>query len=207
MKSVGIFLVSFMMAILVSVKGFAPVSIPLQRRSATAFVSSQSQSQTQWSLYMSDFGGSDFPSAMPPKPVLTMEEKMYESATDFIASLEGRLKEGVVAPPELEALREARDGKAPVNEVATKIYELMIEQGMLYDQDPETGLLGLTDFDISAHLEVPEVKQEFSYLYKYGMNMISTGLVDVETAKDIVSERLIKRTGLTPEEFDTWLGY
>jgi hypothetical protein len=203
MKSTGMFPVSLMMAILISVKGFAPVSIPLlQRRSASAFVSSQSSS-----LYMSDFGGSDFPSAMPPKPVLTVEEKMYESATDFIANLEGRLKEGVAAPPELEALREARDRDAPVPEMATKIYELMIEQGMLYDQDPESGLLGLTDFDISANLEIPEVKQEFSYLYKYGMNMITTGLVDVETLKDVVSKRLIKRTGLTPEEFDTWLGY
>jgi hypothetical protein len=158
-------------------------------------------------LHMSNFFESDFASAMPEKPKLTYQEQMVESATTFIADLESRLKEGVAPPPELEELRQARDAGVDASELAAKIYILLIEQGMLYDQDPDDGSLSPTNFDIKANLDVPEVKQEFAYLYKYGMSLISKGVVDMEIIKDIVVERLIKRTGLTPEEFDAWLGY
>ena len=150
---------------------------------------------------------SDFGSAMPEKPTLTVKEQMQESATAFISNLEGRLKEGVAAPPEVEALREARDSDAGTDVLAARIYELLIEQGMLYDQDPEDGRLSLTNFDIKNNLDIPEVKDEFAYLYKYGMSLCAKGILDVETVKSIVLKRLIERTGLTPEEFDSWLGY
>jgi hypothetical protein len=39
------------------------------------------------------------------------------------------------------------------------------------------------------------------------MNLIAKGLVSVDSIKNIVQERLIKRTELTPEEFDAWLGF
>jgi len=156
-------------------------------------------------IKMSDF---DFPSAMPEKPKQTMEEKLQESATHFIADLTSRLGEGVDPPPELEALREARDADdSDVKTLALRIYELMIEQGMLYDMDAETGTFTPTQFDIKNNLDVPEVKKEFDHLYKYGMELIRRGMIDVETAKETVKERLIKRTGLSPEEFDRWLGY
>lgn len=32
-------------------------------------------------------------------------------------------------------------------------------------------------------------------------------MIGVEELKEIVKERLIKRTGKTPEEFDEWLGF
>ncbi|GFH52882.1 hypothetical protein CTEN210_09358 [Chaetoceros tenuissimus] len=150
---------------------------------------------------------SDFASAMPEKPKLTFEEQMYESATTFIVDLEGRLGEGVSPPKELEELRQARDAKAPASEIAAKIYILLIEQGMTYDQDPDDGRLTPTSFNIKEGLDIPEVKQEFAYLYKYGMSLIAKGVVEVDTVKDIVKERLIERTGLSPEEFDKWLGY
>eukprot|EP00557_Chaetoceros_sp_GSL56_P000996 CAMPEP_0176503886 /NCGR_PEP_ID=MMETSP0200_2-20121128/15626_1 /TAXON_ID=947934 /ORGANISM="Chaetoceros sp., Strain GSL56" /LENGTH=154 /DNA_ID=CAMNT_0017903255 /DNA_START=17 /DNA_END=481 /DNA_ORIENTATION=- len=98
-------------------------------------------------LHMSSFE-SDFASAMPEKPKLTYEEQMVESATTFIADLESRLKEGVAPPPELEELRQARDAGADASELAAKIYILLIEQGMLYDQDPDDGSLSPTNFDI-----------------------------------------------------------
>jgi hypothetical protein len=104
-------------------------------------------------------------------------------------------------------LKAARDGKADPCELASKIYVLLIEQGMLYDQSPEDGTLTPTNFIIKENLEIPEVKEEFSYLYKYGMSLIAKEVVDVDTIKGIVKDRLIKRTGLSPEEFDSWLGY
>ena len=157
-------------------------------------------------LHMSDFG-SDFGSAMPEKPEQTLEEKLMESATTYIVTIEGQLAEGVEPPQALEKLRQARDNGADAKTLAARTYELMIEQGMTYDQDPETGVLTPTEWDIKENLETPEVKKEFSYLYQYGINLIGRGLLDEADAKDIVMKGLIERTGKTPEEFDEWLGY
>mmetsp|Transcript_16491 Transcript_16491/g.45459 ORF Transcript_16491/g.45459 Transcript_16491/m.45459 type:complete len:209 (-) Transcript_16491:585-1211(-) len=155
-------------------------------------------------LAMSDF---DFPSAMPEKPQLTMEEQMNQSADDFVANMEDALVDKSSAPPELEALKDARKANAPAPEIAVKIYDLMIERAMRFDVDPDTGALTPTGFDIPNNLEVPEVKGEFNHLYSYGMMLMKRGLIDGEALKGIVIERLIKRTGLSPEEFDKWLGY
>jgi hypothetical protein len=151
----------------------------------------------------SDF---DFPSAMPEKPQLTMDQRLEKSADDFIETMTNTLGEGVKAPPELEALKQARvnnDAKT----LALRIYELMIERGMLYDEAPETGTLTHTEFDIPSNLEVKEVQDEFKHLYQYGMMLMNRGFLTEEDCKMTVVERLIKRTGLTPEEFDSWLGY
>jgi len=150
---------------------------------------------------------SDFASAMPAKSEKTVPEKMQDSATNFIADLRSRLAEGVAEPSELGDLIEARDNNASAEELALKIYILLIEQGMRYDQSPEDGTMTETDFDIPNNLDIPEVKKEFAYLYKYGMNLIAKGLVDMNDVKVVVKERLIKRTGLSPENFDEWLGY
>lgn len=153
---------------------------------------------------------SDFASAMPEKPEQSLRERLEDSATQMLADLEARLGEGVDQPPEADALREARDADAEEGDektIALRIYELMIEQGMTYDIDAETGRLSPTQFDIKNNLDVPEVKREFQQLYAYGMQMISRGLIDMETCKGVVMKRLIDRTGLSPEEFDKWLGY
>lgn len=150
---------------------------------------------------------SDFASAMPEKPKQTKKEKLIEQATNFIVDIENKLADGVEAVPELEALRQARDDDADEKTLAAKMYELMIEQGMCYDQDQDTGMLTPTNFDIKNNLDIPEVKSEFAHLYKYGMNICMSGIVDVDDVKNIVKKRLIARTGLTPEEFDKWLGY
>ena len=129
-------------------------------------------------------------------------------ATHFIADISSRLDDGVLPPPELEALRNARDADDSTEQLlALRIYELMIEQGMTYDIDAETGRLRPTQFNIQQNLDVPEVKGEFKHLYSYGMELIRRGLIDLETCKDVVKKRLIDRTGLSPEEFDNWLGY
>ena len=90
------------------------------------------------SLKMSDFG-SDFASAMPAKPVLTVDERIAQAADETIETVSNALGEGVPEPPELQALRDARKNGASTNELALKVYELMIERGMLYDEEPDTG--------------------------------------------------------------------
>lgn len=144
---------------------------------------------------------------MPAKPQLTLEQKMEQSADDFIESFTNSLGEGVDAPPELEELKNLRQKPTDTSALALKIYELMIERGLRYDEAPETGILTPTEFNIPDNLEVKEVKDEFGHLYRYGMMLMDRGLLTVDQVKETVLERLIKRTGLSPEEFDTWLGY
>uniref|UniRef100_A0A7S0TDI5 RxLR effector protein n=1 Tax=Pseudo-nitzschia delicatissima TaxID=44447 RepID=A0A7S0TDI5_9STRA len=171
---------------------------------STAVTAASSPRTGNSCLFSTDF---DFPSAMPEKPELTMEEKLIESADNFIEAMDNQLSDKSIAPPELEALREARKANADPKEMTLKIYELMIERAMRYDEDPETSTLTPTGFDIPNNLDVPEVKKEFAHLYSYGMMLMNRGMLDGETLKGIVIERLIKRTELTPEEFDKWLGY
>ena len=188
---------------------FAVVS-PQQPQLQSAFLirSNNNSSNKKESVLKMSSMESDFGTAMPEKPKQTLLEKLNESATNFIVTLESRLANGVEAPPELQQLRSARDSSDTTEKELVKlIYELMIEQGMCYDEDAETGKLSPTDFDIPNNLEVPEVKQEFSHLYKYGMGLVQQNLMDVDTCKSIVETRLIKRTGLTPQKFDEWLGY
>ncbi|CAB9505074.1 expressed unknown protein [Seminavis robusta] len=174
-----------------------------------AFVfSSNNNNKIVLKLSSSDFQ-SDFASAMPEAPKLTMREYLEQAADKCISNVQGSLGEGVEGVPELDALRALRqdDASPTEEELSIGIYELMIERGMTYDEDPDNGVLTPTDFDIQANLDVPEVKEEFLYLYKYGMNLVTKGFVDVEKLAEVVKKRLIARTGKTPEEFDAWLGF
>eukprot|EP00525_Craspedostauros_australis_P001053 CAMPEP_0198123444 /NCGR_PEP_ID=MMETSP1442-20131203/37553_1 /TAXON_ID= /ORGANISM="Craspedostauros australis, Strain CCMP3328" /LENGTH=218 /DNA_ID=CAMNT_0043782651 /DNA_START=11 /DNA_END=667 /DNA_ORIENTATION=+ len=179
----------------------------LPQASKMAFAPSQSLMQSAASTALfSDFG-SDFASAMPAKPELSLEERMWESAEQFIDTMSKCLGEGVEAPKELTALEAALEAKSDAQVMALRIYELMIERGMRYDEAPETGTLTPTEFDIKANLDVKEVRDEFAYLYKYGMMLMDRKLVSEDDVKTAVVDRLIARTGLSPEEFDKWLGY
>mmetsp|Transcript_29104 Transcript_29104/g.42793 ORF Transcript_29104/g.42793 Transcript_29104/m.42793 type:complete len:200 (-) Transcript_29104:1076-1675(-) len=180
-------------------QSFSTPAFQMQRRQTTTSIH---RVHTASHPTMSDFG-----SAMPDKPELSMKEKLMESATTFIVDLEARLADGVDPPPEMEALKAARDADSDENTMALRIYELMIEQGMTYDIDAETGKLFPTQFDIKNNLDIPAVKAEFAHLYQYGMQLIARDLIDVDVAKECVKTRLIERTGKTPEEFDAWLGY
>ncbi len=185
------------------VQAFSTPKFQMQRcRTTSSFHRVHTASQPTTALKMSDFT-----TAMPDKPEQSMKEKLMESATTFILDIEARLADGVDPPPEVQTLKEARDADSDESTLALRIYELMIEQGMTYDVDAETGKLSPTQFDIKNNLDIPEVKAEFAHLYQYGMQLIARDLLDVDVAKDCVKTRLIERTGKTPEEFDEWLGY
>jgi hypothetical protein len=150
---------------------------------------------------------SDFGSAMPERPGVSPDEHMMMCAENFVLSVRGSLAEGTEEPPELQVLADAVENGAGANELAIRVYELMIERGMMYDVCPDTGILTETQFDIPSNLDVDEVRKEFLHLYTYGMNLIQHGLLSIEDTKTIVEQRLIPRTGLTPVEFDEWLGF
>jgi hypothetical protein len=150
---------------------------------------------------------SDFATAMPSKPELSPYEKLVERGREYADRIRSYLGEGVEEPKELTVLEDACQNKADSETLAIRIYELMIEEGMLYDKNPETAMLTPTSYDIPSNLDVPEVKSEFKYLYSYGMSLIVNGMITMENVKGIVQTRLISRTGLEPEEFDAWLGF
>ena len=199
-------------ASITTVAKFCPQQQKLQQSTTSttaAATTASSSSATQLQLAAATDFGSDFGSAMPEKPTQSTEEYLRESAGRAISSIRGSLADGVDPPKELEELDELikeQDG-VTVEAMSMKIYELMIERGMTYDEDPETGILTPTEFDIQSNLDVPEVKHEFDYMYRYGMTLIAKGLVGVDNVKKIVQQRLIRRTGLSPEEFDEWLGF
>lgn len=144
---------------------------------------------------------------MPEKPTLTVAEDLQQKSENFVLDIRGKLADGVAEPPEIAALEEACRSDN-VQEISKRLYELLIEVGMSYDKDPTMGNMTPTNFtDIPGNLEEPAVKSEFSYLYRYGMGLIANELLDVDDVKAIVHERLIQRTGLSPEEFDQWLGF
>jgi hypothetical protein len=150
---------------------------------------------------------SDFGSAMPEKPTVTPDEHMRTCADNFILSMRGSLAEGTDELPEVQVLADALENGAGAHELAIRVYELMIERGMNYEVCPDTGTMTATHVDVPSNLDAPEVRQEFLHLYTYGMNLIQNGLISVDDTKSIVEQRLIPRTGLTPTEFDEWLGF
>jgi hypothetical protein len=110
---------------------------------------------------------SDFASAMPAAPELTTRELLLQAADRTIATFRGSLGDGVEAVPELDALIQMRDqcnnsdnnDTVTDEQLALAIYELMIERGMTYDEQADTGILTPTEFDVMANLDVPEVVQ------------------------------------------------
>jgi len=145
-------------------------------------------------------------------PLVDNQKKQVEAfikdGKDLISSIKYGLEEGVEAPPEMQALEDAIDDSTSTPSLLSRrIYELTIEKGMCYDVHPDTGRMVQTKFDIQANLDHPNVKSEFFKLYSYGMQASMTGLLEVETVKDIVQERLVKRTGMSAQEFDKWLGF
>ena len=53
---------------------------------------------------------------------------------------------------------------------------------------------------------VPEVKQQFQYLYQYGFSLFAQGLLTEESLPRVVQSELCDRLGMDGEAFEAWLG-
>ena len=175
----------------------------------TALVGSRTTSTTTSSQrWLANSMESDFASAFPTAVNRTFAERILQQGDDFVRQVRGSLASDVAEPPELLALEEAVESNSQdVPHLSQCMYELMIECGLQYDKDPETGIMTPTQFDIPQNLNVPEVKKEFFHLYTYGMQLISMNLLTMDQVKTIAQERIIPRTGLEPQAFDEWLGF
>ena len=165
-------------------------------------------SRTVTPRFLANSMESDFASAFPTTVNRTFAERILQQGDDFVRQVRGSLAADVAEPPELLALEEAVESNSQdVQHLSQCMYELMIECGLQYDKDPETGVMTPTQFDIPQNLNVPEVKKEFFHLYTYGMQLISMKLLTMDQVKTIAQERIIPRTGLEPQAFDEWLGF
>jgi hypothetical protein len=140
------------------------------------------------------------------------KQSFVRDANDLLRSMKDGLQKGGDKDDEIEemkALQQAIDDpSSSASLLSQRIYELLIEKGMRYDLDTDTGALTKTQFsDLTELLDNRAVKNEFFRLYSFGMQAAATGVLDVETVKSIVEDRLVSRTGLSPLEFDKWLGF
>ena len=142
---------------------------------------------------------------------MLQRQTFIKDATDLLESMKDGLAKGSYTDEivEMKALQEAIDDPSSSSSLLSqRIYELLIEKGMRFDFDPDTGALTETQFsDLTQLLDNRAVKNEFFRLYSFGMQAAMTGVLDSETVKSIVEERLVSRTGLSPIEFDAWLGF
>lgn len=181
---------------------------------------------------------SDFVSTFLPNVNMTYAERIVKQADDFCRQVRGSLGPNVEGPPELLVLEQAveesfpptmttttttgddsvakkdkDDNKAEMDHskrLARLMYELMIECGLQFDKDPDTGIMTPTQFDnafIQENLDLPEIKDEFFHLYTYGLQLISMNVLTLDEVRDIAQTRIIPRSGLDPPAFDAWLGF
>jgi len=135
----------------------------------------------------------------------TVEEAFEQAAKQYLEEIGSCLGPGMTPPPEFEAVKNALDNGEKMTVLAARMYDLMCEQGMIYDK--VDGVLVPTEVNYKTDYDKPEVKTKVGYIYQYGINLIKRGIIEVDDVKSSVKERLIARVGLTPEEFDEWLGY
>ena len=127
---------------------------------------------------------------------------MAEMATSAVDSILGMLDDGVDPPPSLGSLKAAiSEGEATA--IAQMLYTVLSEQTLDYDVS-EDGKLVPTVADYS-NKEDALALEKMSYIYTYGIKMYKSGILDGESLKKIVLERLAGRVGMDGPQFDKWL--
>jgi len=113
-----------------------------------------------------------------------------------------KLAIGASAPPELAALEAKVAADAPDSDIGIAMYELLVAMTLNFDTDGQE----MVPKDAPEILErTNEVAEKMTYLYRYGMRMVSQDVFDVDSLKDMIIRLLANRVGLTGEELDQWL--
>lgn len=150
----------------------------------------------------------------PPTPLRAVRARgqpLYADA-EMIKSAQNQVQDfksshGGHEPPELKALENAIALNMDTNDVGSRMYELLCTSYLDYDRDAddETKLVPSTTVGETLDKDLPGLKDVLTNLYAYGMRMIPSGFISVESCKRIVEERLAKRVGVTGEALDDWL--
>ena len=148
----------------------------------------------------------------PRSPWTTMRTVAYGAPPEMMEAAKKQVEAFKVShaghnPPELQALDNAISSDAEQGEIGAKMYELLCTSFLDYDRDEadETKLVPSKTAGQVLAKDLPGLSDVMTNLYTYGMRMIPSGFISIDSCKAIVEERLAKRVGMTGEEFDEWL--
>ena len=131
-----------------------------------------------------------------------MASAIAEMATQQATQVRERI--GMAVPPKELGTLEEKIKSGSDNDIGVAMYELLCALTLNYDADPGSG--EVTPNNAPDTLETTdEVAGKMTYLYKYGMRMVSQGLFDVDTLKDLIVRLLANRVNMSGEELDSWL--
>lgn len=127
--------------------------------------------------------------------------KMATEQTRNLRAILGPL----AAPPELEALEEGVKKDLSNAELGERMFLLLIKMTLDYKTDPASQTVQIIDHPGETLEKTDDLQGKMQYLYTYGVRMMTTGLIDVDTLKEIVETKCAKRVGLTGQELDDWV--
>jgi hypothetical protein len=139
------------------------------------------------------------------KLIAQRNEALATSVEAMLSEFPKKLVPGSTPPEAIAKLDEALKAKDYVA-MYIGLYEVTIE-GELAFQLNDDQLLEPLDGSLDwTNTEDETVKTKMSYLYRMGLNMLSGGSPEVqEKIKELVFEKLVKKTGLEGKAFDDWL--
>lgn len=136
-------------------------------------------------------------------PVASAPQAVVDMARDQATNLRTILGT-VPPPPELLALETSVEKGAASVELGQKMFELLCTMTLDFVTDPVSKTVKPAE-NPEVLEKTPELQSKMTYLYTYGMRMLTGGLMEIDTLKDLVVEKLATRVGMTGEELDAWL--
>lgn len=136
------------------------------------------------------------PVASAPQAVVDMAKDQAKNLRTILGSMP--------APPELVALEASVEKGAAAVELGQKMFELLCTMTLDFVTDPESKTVKPAE-NPDVLDKTPELQSKMTYLYTYGMRMLTSGLLEIDTLKELIVAKLASRVGMTGEELDAWL--
>ena len=149
------------------------------------------------------------PAARRPVRLLAAEDdEARAAASEHASKMKKALAPGSKVAA-LDALEKCVADGGSKTDIGEKMFALLCYQTCFIRVEGEgTGSATLVPDEENACLDpsVPEVKQQFQYLYQYGFSLFAQGLLTEESLPRVVQSELCDRLGMDGEAFEAWLG-
>mmetsp|Transcript_1340 Transcript_1340/g.3429 ORF Transcript_1340/g.3429 Transcript_1340/m.3429 type:complete len:170 (-) Transcript_1340:386-895(-) len=161
-----------------------------------------------WLVVLAMQGCAGFaPPAPSPRRGVAMKSapaKIVEMAQQQTSNLRQALK-SAPAPAELTALEASLAKGASAEDLGREMMLLLVSMTLDHVQDVENDSMSPVESPGAPLDPTPEVKAKMQYLYSYGIRMMTSGLIDLETLQAVVVDKVAPRVGMSGEELDAWL--
>mmetsp|Transcript_14469 Transcript_14469/g.45588 ORF Transcript_14469/g.45588 Transcript_14469/m.45588 type:complete len:170 (+) Transcript_14469:86-595(+) len=134
--------------------------------------------------------------AAAPESVVQMAQEQTKKLRQMLGALAG--------PPELERLEAGISSGASTEELGVAMFDLLVTMTLDF-RNQDSGAIEPVEEPGGSLPQSDEVRQKLQYLYTYGIRMMTTGLLSVDSLKDLVLKRLAARVGMDGKELDDWL--